>query len=34
MARVVGIDNLNNDSYWNCLPYPERTFAAELSWDL
>jgi iron complex outermembrane receptor protein len=29
-----GIDNLNNYNYWNFHPYPERTFSAELSWDL
>jgi iron complex outermembrane receptor protein len=29
-----GIDNLNNEEYWNFHNYPQRTFIAELSWDL
>jgi len=29
-----GIDNLNNYQYWNFHPYPQRTFHAELSFDL
>jgi iron complex outermembrane recepter protein len=31
---AVGIDNLNNDNYWNFHPYPERTYSAEINWDL
>ena len=30
----AGIDNLNNDTYWNFHPYPQRTFIAELRFDL
>ena len=30
----VGIDNLNNDRYWAFHPYPQRTFHAELRFDL
>ncbi|MEC5217869.1 iron complex outermembrane receptor protein [Actimicrobium sp. GrIS 1.19] len=29
-----GIDNLNNYQYWNFHPYPQRSFAAELRFDL
>jgi iron complex outermembrane receptor protein len=29
-----GIDNLNNDKYWNFHPYPQRTYVAELKFDL
>ncbi|MFH7045027.1 TonB-dependent receptor [Paucibacter sp. JuS9] len=29
-----GIDNLNNYQYWNFHPYPQRTFHAELRFDL
>src|SRR5262249_31072821 len=29
-----GIDNVNNYRYWNFHNYPERTFVAELQWDL
>ncbi len=29
-----GIDNLNNYQYWNFHPYPQRTFHAELKFDL
>ncbi|MFN7835831.1 MAG: TonB-dependent receptor [Burkholderiaceae bacterium] len=29
-----GIDNLNNYKYWNFHPYPQRTYAAELKFDL
>ncbi len=29
-----GIDNLNNDRYWNFHPYPQRTYVAELKFDL
>lgn len=31
---AVGIDNLNNYRYWNFHPYPQRTFLAELRYDL
>jgi len=31
---AVGIDNVNNDKYWNFHPYPQRTFVAELKADL
>ena len=29
-----GIDNLNNYKYWNFHPYPQRTYVAELKFDL
>lgn len=29
-----GIDNLNNETYWAFHPYPQRTFHAELRYDL
>jgi len=29
-----GIDNLANEKYWAFHPYPQRTFHAELRWDL
>ena len=31
---AFGIDNLNNDRYWNFHPYPQRTYSAELRYDL
>jgi iron complex outermembrane receptor protein len=31
---AVGIDNLNNYKYWNFHPYPQRTWVAELKYDL
>jgi iron complex outermembrane receptor protein len=31
---AFGIDNLNNYKYWNFHPYPQRTYVAELKWDL
>ena len=31
---ALGIDNLNNYHYWNFHPYPQRTWVAELKWDL
>jgi iron complex outermembrane receptor protein len=31
---ALGIDNLNNYQYWNFHPYPQRTWVAELAWDL
>jgi iron complex outermembrane receptor protein len=33
-AAAVGIDNLNNYKYWNFHPYPQRTWVAELKFDL
>jgi len=31
---ALGIDNVNNDRYWAFHPYPQRTFHAELRFDL
>ncbi len=33
-TAALGVDNLNNDKYWNFHPYPQRTWVAELKWDL
>ncbi|MEP7299045.1 MAG: TonB-dependent receptor [Burkholderiales bacterium] len=33
-SAAVGIDNLNNDQYWNFHPYPQRSYSAELRFDL
>jgi iron complex outermembrane receptor protein len=33
-SMSVGIDNLGNDKYWAFHPYTQRTFIAELKWDL
>ncbi len=33
-SAALGIDNLNNYKYWNFHPYPQRTFIAELKFDL
>jgi iron complex outermembrane recepter protein len=33
-TAAFGIDNLNNYQYWNFHPYPQRTFVAELKYDL
>ncbi|MQA37239.1 TonB-dependent receptor [Rugamonas aquatica] len=33
-SAAVGIDNLNNYKYWNFHPYPQRTYVAELKFDL
>jgi len=30
----LGIDNLNNEKYWAFHPYPQRTYLAELGYDL
>ncbi len=30
----LGIDNLGNEKYWAFHPYPQRTFHAELKFDL
>lgn len=34
VSAAFGIDNLNNYKYWNFHPYPQRTYTAELKWDL
>jgi len=31
---AIGVDNLNNYQYWNFHPYPQRTWLAELKYDL
>jgi iron complex outermembrane receptor protein len=28
----IGVDNLNNEKYWNFHPYPQRTFTADVKW--
>ncbi|UUX95988.1 TonB-dependent receptor [Aquabacterium sp. J223] len=33
-TAAFGVDNLNNATYWNFHPYPQRTFNAELRYDL
>jgi iron complex outermembrane recepter protein len=33
-SAAFGIDNLNNDQYWNFHPYPQRSYSAELKFDL
>jgi len=33
-SAAIGIDNLNNYKYWNFHPYPQRTYIAELRFDL
>lgn len=33
-AVAVGVDNLNNVQFWNFHPYPQRTWTAELQFDL
>lgn len=33
-SAAIGIDNLNNANYWNFHPYPQRTYSAELRFDL
>ncbi|MEY8878873.1 MAG: TonB-dependent receptor [Leptothrix sp. (in: b-proteobacteria)] len=33
-SAAVGIDNVNNDKYWNFHPYPQRSYSAELKFDL
>jgi iron complex outermembrane receptor protein len=33
-SLALGIDNLNNYKYWNFHPYPQRTYVAELKFDL
>ena len=34
VAAAFGIDNLNNYQYWNFHPYPQRSYMAELKFDL
>jgi iron complex outermembrane receptor protein len=31
---ALGVDNLNNDKYWNFHPYPQRTVHAEIKYDI
>ncbi|MEO8280852.1 MAG: TonB-dependent receptor [Ideonella sp.] len=33
-SAAFGIENLNNDHYWNFHPYPQRSYTAELKFDL
>ncbi|MDO8775493.1 MAG: TonB-dependent receptor [Burkholderiaceae bacterium] len=33
-SASFGIDNLNNYQYWNFHPYPNRSYSAEIKWDL
>lgn len=33
-TAAFGIDNLNNDKYWNFHPYPQRSYLAELKFDM
>ncbi len=33
-SAAIGIDNLNNYAYWNFHPYPQRSYSAELKFDL
>ncbi|KWT97886.1 MULTISPECIES: TonB-dependent receptor [unclassified Variovorax] len=33
-SAAFGIDNANNEQYWNFHPYPQRTYSAELRFDL
>lgn len=33
-SAAFGIDNANNYRYWNFHPYPQRTYSAELRFDL
>jgi iron complex outermembrane receptor protein len=33
-SAAVGIDNLNNYKYWNFHPYPQRSYSAEVKYDL
>ncbi|TFZ02057.1 TonB-dependent receptor [Ramlibacter humi] len=34
LTAAFGIDNVNNDKYWNFHPYPQRSYFAELKADL
>jgi len=33
-AAAIGVDNVNNYQYWNFHPYPQRSYSAELAFDL
>jgi iron complex outermembrane receptor protein len=33
-SAAFGVDNLNNYKYWNFHPYPQRSYLAELKFDL
>lgn len=33
LGAAFGIDNVNNDKYWNFHPYPQRSYVAELKAD-
>jgi iron complex outermembrane receptor protein len=33
-VAALGVDNLNNYRYWNFHPYPQRSYTAELKFDL
>ena len=33
-SAAFGIDNADNEKYWNFHPYPQRTYSAELRFDL
>jgi iron complex outermembrane recepter protein len=33
-SAALGVDNLNNYQYWNFHPYPQRSYSAELRFDL
>ncbi|HEY4081623.1 MAG TPA: TonB-dependent receptor [Burkholderiaceae bacterium] len=33
-SAAVGVDNLNNYQFWNFHPYPQRSYSAELKFDL
>jgi iron complex outermembrane receptor protein len=33
-SAAFGIDNVGNDKYWNFHPYPQRSYSAELKFDL
>jgi iron complex outermembrane receptor protein len=33
-SAALGVDNLNNEVYWNFHPYPARTWVAEMRFDL
>lgn len=34
VTAAFGIDNVNNDKFWNFHPYPQRSYVAELKVDL
>lgn len=33
-SAALGVDSLNNQQYWNFHPYPQRTWSAELAFDI